>query len=241
MLQSPRHSQKGTTVLIVEDAPEILELMAATLEKDGFRVLKAASLAQMKQHLLWARADLIVMDLNLPDGDGLETACEMRLRDRTGLIFVTARDTESDRLRGLEHGGDDYITKPVGPRELVARVNNVLRQRGAQGGILSFAGWQLDTVRRELFSPSGELLALTTGEFNILAALAAVRPQPLSRDFLLDVISNRDPRTVAVHTVDTLISRLRRKLEIGGGTGAPVGGAIIKTVRGVGYALAEQD
>lgn len=227
----------GRTILVVEDAPEMAELMTHALLENGFTVIKAASIAALKQQLIWTRPDLVLLDINLPDGDGLRVACDLRLRDRMGLVFVTARDAESDRLAGLERGGDDYITKPVVPRELIARVNNVLRLRKDRSGVIVFDGWQLDTVRRELFRPDGGLLSLTTGEFNILAALAAVRPQPLSRDFLLDVISNRDPRSIAAHTIDTLISRLRRKLQT---PGAP-GGTVIATVRGVGYALTGAD
>lgn len=222
----------STTILIVEDAAEMMALMAGALTEHGFAVIRARSVVELRQHLVWARPDLILLDINLPDGDGLELACNLRLRDRAGLIFVTGRDDEADRLRGLELGGDDYLTKPINVRELVARINNVLRRRQPATATLRLDGWLLDPMRRELFRPDGTLVTLTTGEFNILAALAAVRPQPLGRDFLLDVISNRDPRTVNPHTVDTLIGRLRRKLQDDQGRGL-----VISTIRGAGYAL----
>lgn len=220
------------TILIAEDAPEMMELMASALKNEGFTVVRAQSETELKAALAWARPDLILLDINLPDGNGLDLACALGLREQAGLIFVTGRDADADRMKGLEAGGDDYVTKPFNMRELIARINNVLRLRTPSSALLWFDGWSMDLIRRELFQPNGALLPLTSGEFNILAALAAVRPQPLTRDFLLDVISNRDPRTVRPHTVDTLIVRLRTKLRSGGGT-AP----IIATVRGIGYAL----
>jgi len=225
--------KKRQTILVTEDAPEIMEQIVDALAGEGFAVVKATNVQELRAALLWARPDLILLDVNLPDGDGLDIACKMRLRERAGLIFVTARDGEEDRLKGLESGGDDYVIKPFSVRELTARVHNVLRLRAPASSQIRFDGWSLDMIRRELFQPNGALLPLTTGEFNVLAALAAVRPQPLTRDFLLDVISNRDPRTVRAHTVDTLVARLRRKLDSGVGSGP-----VIVTVRGVGYALA---
>lgn len=224
---------KSATILVVEDAPEMLELIAGALEDQGFAVVRARNLADMRRCLPWAKADVILLDINLPDGDGVAAAVELRLRDKAGLIFVTARDAEEDRVQALEKAGDDYLTKPVSVRELIARINNVRRLREAKAvALVEIDGWNLDPIRRELFRPDGSLLPLTTGEFNILAALAAARPQPLDRDFLLDVISNRDPRSVTAHTVDTLIGRLRRKLEF------PQGGSLtITTIRGTGYAL----
>lgn len=219
-----------STILIVEDAPECLELVAGYLEEQGLHCLRAASGAEMRTILRTVQPALILLDVNLPDADGIALAREQRLGDRSGLIFLTSRDTDEDVVAGLEAGGDDYITKPVNLRALLARIRSVLRRAGES--VITFDGWILDLIRRELFRPNGQLLELTSGEFNILAALAAQRPQPLSRDFLLDVISNRDPREVSDHTVDTLVARLRRKMR-DGEIEAP-----ILTVRGVGYALA---
>jgi len=219
------------TVLVVDDAPETLELVAGYLEQQGLSCLRAASAAQMRAILDRTQPALIVLDVNLPDGDGIALAREMKLGQRCGLIFLTSRDTDEDEINGLEAGGDDYVVKPVNLRALLARIRSVLRRGG--DSVITFDGWILDVIRRELFRPNGQMLELTSGEFNILAALAAQRPQPLSRDYLLDVISNRDPRSISEHTVDTLVARLRRKMREGLGGEPP-----IVTVRGMGYALA---
>ena len=215
----------SATVLIVEDAPESQALLSCYLRENGFRTLLAGSAAEMRARLQAEQPDIILLDVNLPDEDGIALARRMRLGERHGLIFVTARDSDNDVLEGLEAGGDDYVTKPVNLRTLMARIRSVLRR--AREPVITFDGWIVDVVRRELFRPNGQLVELTAGEFNILFALASRQMQPVSRDFLLDVISNRDPRD----TVDNLVVRLRRKMAHEG-RDAP-----IETVRGVGYML----
>jgi len=236
----------GRSVLVVEDSPETQDLIATYLEHQGLRVLRAANGAELTARIAQDRPDLVLLDINLPDCDGLALAERLRLGETVRLIFVTGRDSPTDRIAGLSHGGD-YVTKPVDLLELLIRIRNLLRRSGAAAppsasaesaavpapdAPLTFRGWRLDLVRRALFRPDGSYLALTTGEFNILAALAAMRPNPVSREYLLDVISNRDPRSISEHTVDTLITRLRRKMRLDDGAASP-----IVTVRGVGYAL----
>lgn len=216
-------------ILVVDDAPECLEGVAGFLESQGLSCLRAASCAEMRAHLRTSQPSLILLDVNLPDGDGIAQARDLRLGERCGLIFLTGRDTDEDEVAGLEAGGDDYVTKPVNLRALLARIRSVLRRSGES--LIEFDGWIIDMIRRELFRPNGQLLPLTSGEFNILGALAAQRPNPVTRDFLLDVISNRDPRDISEHTVDTLVARLRRKMNQDGFS------APIVTVRGIGYAL----
>ncbi len=250
----------GRIVLVVEDAPETQDLIATYLERQGLQVLRAASGAAMEAQLAVAKPDLVLLDINLPDGDGLALAEKLRLGEETPLIFVTGRDSPTDRIAGLSHGGD-YVTKPVDLLELLIRIRNLLRRAAPPAALpggpssasaaapaspsaagsptdapLTFKGWRLDLVRRALFRPDGSYLALTTGEFNILAALAAMRPNAVSREYLLDVISNRDPRSISEHTVDTLITRLRRKMRLEDNSPSP-----IVTVRGVGYALDPED
>ncbi|TWA74580.1 two-component system torCAD operon response regulator TorR [Azospirillum brasilense] len=240
----------GRTVLVVEDSPETQDLIATYLESQGLRVLRAANGAELTERVAQDRPDLVLLDINLPDCDGLALAERLRLGETVPLIFVTGRDSPTDRIAGLSHGGD-YVTKPVDLLELLIRIRNLLRRSGASAvpaasvegaagpapdAPLTFRGWRLDLVRRALFRPDGSYLALTTGEFNILAALAAMRPNPVSREYLLDVISNRDPRSISEHTVDTLITRLRRKMRLDDGAASP-----IVTVRGVGYALESDD
>lgn len=217
------------TVLVVDDAPESLAMIAEFLENQGLRVVRAASGAQLRNRLQTLQPEIVLLDVNLPDADGIALARELRLGERHGLIFVTARDSDEDVLAGLDAGGDDYVTKPVNVVTLLARIRSVLRR--TREPVITFDGWILDIIRRELFRPNGQLVELTAGEFNILAALASHQRQALSRDFLLDVISNRDPRSISGHTVDSLIVRLRRKM-IHEERPAP-----IATVRGAGYAL----
>lgn len=219
----------SATVLIVEDAPESRALLSDYLRQHGFRTLLAASGADMRARLQSEQPDIILLDVNLPDEDGIALARRLRLGERHGLIFVTARDSDQDVLEGLEAGGDDYVTKPVNLPTLMARIRSVLRR--AREPVITFDGWIVDVVRRELFRPNGQLVELTAGEFNILFALASRQMQPVSRDFLLDVISNRDPRDISRHTVDNLVVRLRRKMAHEGRE------APIETVRGVGYML----
>jgi len=228
------------TILVVEDAPETRELITGFLEDQGFRVVPAATcgeaLACLSGSAPAGRPDLVLLDISLPDGDGLTLAGRLRREGQPPIVFVTGRDGDEDRIRGLE-AGDDYVTKPINLRELLARVRNVLRRTApgpAKEPALDFAGWRIDLIRREVFRPNGTLLPLTAGEFNILAALAAARPQPVERTILLDVISNRDPTTVKEHTIETLVGRLRRKMRGADGAEPP-----IVTVRGVGYALAD--
>ncbi|AWK84930.1 response regulator transcription factor [Azospirillum thermophilum] len=221
------------TVLVVEDAAELRELYAGCLADAGYRVLHAPDAATMQRLLTEEHPDLVLLDINLPDANGLELARSLHIRDRTGLMFVTVHTDDEDRIGALEDAGDDYVTKPVDPRELLARVRNLLRRK-SHDSYLRFDGWTLDLVRRALFRPDGSFQALTTGEFNVLAALAAMRPNPVNREYLLDVISNRDRDNVSEHTVDMLVMRLRRKMRSDDGRPAP-----IVTVRGVGYALSE--
>lgn len=223
----------GRRVLVVEDSPEMQELIRGCLEAEGLKVITAATAGACVRQMALQRPDIVLLDLNLPDEDGLDLARRLKLGDAVPLIFVTARDSEEDRVAGLEHGGD-YITKPVSPRELLARIRNALRRAPPVDAPLTFHGWTLDLVRRALFRPDGSYLALTTGEFNILAALAVMRPNPVEREYLLDVIGSRDPSAISEHTVNTLITRLRRKMTLDDGRQIP-----ILTVRGVGYALAD--
>jgi DNA-binding response OmpR family regulator len=217
-------------ILIVEDAEEIRLLVGSFLEANGMSVRYAGDAKELDAQFAAFRPDVVLLDVNLPDADGIELAKRLRLGEGCGLIFVTSRDGEDDILQGLEAGADDYVTKPINLRTLLARIRSVLRR--TQETLAVFDGWILDGVRRELFNPAGQLVELTTGEFNILAALVSRRFEPVSRDFLLDVISNRDPRDVDPQTVDNLVMRLRRKLQFQDAK------APIETVRGVGYILA---
>jgi len=230
-------SQKSH-VLIVEDEPVTRAKLAAYLVAEGFEVSEAADGRDMKAIVGRALPDVVLLDINLPDESGLILARELRAKSSVGIILVTARRDETDRIVGLEIGADDYITKPFNPRELAVRVRNLLRrvaptmaaERSASGQFC-FAGWRLDCDSHQLFSPTGEPVRLTRGEFDVLAALARNAGRALTRDQILD-LTQHDDEAVIDRTIDVLVGRLRRKIEVD--SRHP---AIILTVHGVGYRL----
>ncbi|GMU77679.1 MAG: DNA-binding response regulator [Acidimicrobiia bacterium] len=220
-------SERGT-IVVVDDEANIAELVGLYLDREGFRVVTAATgndaLDAFRQH----RPRLVVLDVGLPDLDGLEVCKRIRATSTTPIIFLTARDGEIDRILGLELGGDDYLTKPFSPAELVARVKAVLRRTdGAPAPEVVQAGdVTIDTGRREV-RIGDRVVELTTKEFDLLRFLAERPGLALSRQQILDGVWGYDwfgdPRTVDVH-----IAQVRKKV----GTGIE-----IRTVRGVGYRL----
>ncbi len=225
-------------VLVVEDETATRQLITNYLEKEGFEVSEAATGQACREALRRRSPDVVLLDINLPDGDGLEIAREIRAGSATGLIFVTHRSDEVDRIVGLELGGDDYLTKPINLRELLARVRSVLRRRGAavaaeeaQRDVVTFDGWMLDFTRRELADSRGNPVRLTRGEFDLLAAVVHAAGRPVARDYLVEVVATGDS-DASTRTVDTLVSRLRRKVEE-----APREPRLIVTVQGIGYKM----
>ncbi len=222
-------------LIVVEDDPVTRTMLADYFRENNFDVVAAASCAECRQALR-NRTDLVFLDVQLPDGDGFELAREIQASGDAGIIFVTRRDTDVDRILGLEIAGDHYVTKPINLRELLARTRSVLRRRAIDRkaarthNSIVFGDWIIDLTRRELLGSDGKPVALTRAEFDLLAALVGAEGRPLSRDYLIEVVSNRQV-DVDVRTVDALVARLRRKLVTGA---APV----IATVTGVGYRLA---
>ncbi len=213
-------------------------MVAGYFTREGFSVFEAASAGECKTLLRTKKFDLIFLDIHLPDGSGLVLAQEIRATSPVGIIFVTQQDGDVDRIVGLELAGDDYVTKPVNLRELLARSRALLRRRALErgsrrrGSIVSLGSLLLDFTRRELAQRNGEPIRLTRAEFDLLAALIEADGRPLGRDYLIEVVSNRD-QMGDLRTVDSLIARLRRKM-------APVHGSaaeVIVTVPGVGYKL----
>jgi len=218
---------KGT-IVVVDDEANIADLVGLYLERDGFRVLKAATGKAGLEAFQTHRPRLIVLDVGLPDIDGLEVCKRIRRTSQVPVIFLTARDGEVDRVLGLELGADDYLTKPFSPAELVARVKAVLRRTdGAAAPEVVQAGRvAIDVGRREI-RVDDEPVELTTKEFDLLRFLAQRPRLALSRQQILDGVWGHDwfgdARTVDVH-----IAQVRKKL----------GDAlVITTVRGVGYRL----
>jgi two-component system torCAD operon response regulator TorR len=230
------NSLKPTRVLIVEDDLIAREIIASALRLEGFDVAEAESLAGARQALLREPADLVLADVNLPDGAGFDLIQSLRTKPQPAVIYMTTRSSSVDRIHGLETGGDDYVVKPIDVAELLARVRAVLRRyqkslmTPRQDTLLAFSGWTLDLVRRELAAPQGQVIDLTRGEFDLFAALAQTRAT-LDRDYLVEVISsaqaNPSPRTI-----DVLVSRIRRKL-----ADLPAPTPRIITVAGQGYAV----
>ena len=225
-------------ILVVDDQKEICELVEQYLSNEGYRVSVAPDGAAMRRIMAQGPVDLVVLDLMLPGEDGLTLARELREQSTVGIIILTGRGETVDRIIGLEMGADDYLPKPFNLRELLARVKSVLRraalrapkdQANAARSKARFAGWRLDLSTRELVSPDGGEVRLTTGEFDLLAAFVNNANQVLSRDRLLDLARNREAGPFD-RTIDVQVGRLRRKLE-----SDPENPTMIKTVRGTGY------
>ncbi|WP_404381085.1 response regulator [Caenispirillum salinarum] len=222
-------------ILIVEDEQVSRAVLAAYLKKEGYTVIEAANGDEMDDALERRRFDLVLLDINLPGRDGLSLLRGLRAGPDLGIILVTAKSDAVDRVVGLELGADDYVVKPYEQRELLARVKNILRRlsRSARDDSARtthrFDGWTLDTGRRLLTDPAGAMVPLTTGEFNLLAALVRQPQRVFSRDRLLDAVSNRE-WSPSDRSVDVLIGRLRKKIETD-----PAQPRLLVTVRNVGY------
>jgi DNA-binding response OmpR family regulator len=224
-------SDEAGTIVVIEDDPNIADLVDMYLRRDGFRVIQANTGKAGLEAAAREHPRLVVLDIGLPDRlDGLEVCRTLRSTSDVPVIILTARDTEVDRILGLELGADDYITKPFSPRELVARIRAILRRSEPSArsgaGTLRVEGVEVDLDRHEVRA-GGEIVALTTREFDLLAFLAENEGLVLSRRQLLDGVWGADwfgdDRTVDVH-----VRQLRKKL----------GGALpLSTVWGVGYRL----
>ena len=228
-------------ILIVDDQQEICDVVQEYLTGEGYRVSTAHDGAGMRRVMGQSPADLVILDLMLPGEDGLTLARALRSESGIGIIILTGRGETVDRIIGLEMGADDYLPKPFHLRELLARVKAVLRRAQDRGGggaggdgtpsrsRARFSGWNLDLSSRELTSPGGQEVRLTTGEFDLLTAFVHNANQVLTRDRLLDLARNREAGPFD-RTIDVQVGRLRRKLE-----DDPQNPSLIKTVRGSGY------
>ena len=225
-------------ILIVDDHRELRDLVSRVLAKEGYRVSTAADGRAMRQVLADSRIDLVLLDLMMPGEDGLSLCRTLRAESNIPIIMLTAKGEELDRVIGLEMGADDYLPKPFGSRELVARIKAVLRRgkdsgpsgrTGPQPKQYQFDRWRLDTGTRELIREDGTTLSLSTGEYDLLIAFVERPQRVLNRDQLLDLARGRSASALD-RSIDTQVSRLRRKLEQD-----PGDPKIIKTVWGGGY------
>ena len=218
-------------ILVVDDDPGIREVLCDYLILHGYEAVGAASAAEMDRALAQQTLDLIVLDLMMPGEDGL-SVCRRLAGKGPPIVMLSAMGEDTDRIIGLELGADDYLAKPCNPRELLARVRAVLRRpredEADEGPALTFAGWRLDLLRRELTRPDGRAVALSAGEFALLRAFAERPGRLLTRDQLLERARGADA-DVFDRAMDVQISRLRKKLDDGSGL------AMIQTLRGEGY------
>ena len=233
-------TDQPTRILLVDDEASIREPLGEYLAGQGFAVDLAASASEARAHLLAGNYHLVISDIMMPGEDGLSLTRHLREVHKLPVILLTARSEETERVIGLEIGADDYVVKPFGPRELVARIRAVLRRAGAgeqritgddEGETYRFADWSLSTTERGLRHADGRAVALSTGEYQLLLALVRHPRQVMSRDRLLDIVRGRDA-DVFDRSIDNLISRLRRKIE--DDSREP---SLIKTVWGGGYSF----
>ena len=230
-------TQASPNILVVEDDRETRTLIAKYLRSNSCNVAIAGDGREMVRAMTDRRVDLLILDVMLPGEDGLSLCRKVRAESQTPIIMLTARGEDVDRIMGLEMGADDYLPKPFNPRELLARINAVLRRQAAariasasEGATtLVFAGWRIDLRRRELRNPEGARVAMTSAEFDLLQTFCERAGRVLSRDSLLDLTQGRNAGSLD-RSIDVLVSRIRRKIEPD-----PQQATLIKTVRSGGY------
>lgn len=232
--------QNTPHILVVDDDVEICRLLKQYLEKSGLRVSTVCDGRQMQRALDQARFDLIVLDLMLPGDDGLTLLKRLRTEFSTPVIMLTAMGEEADRIIGLELGADDYLAKPFSPRELLARARAVLKRVKLGGPVVEqddikgfkFNGWYVNHLLRQVHSPAGVMVSLSSGEYKLLHIFLLRPNRVLSRDYLLDMTQGRESGPLD-RSIDVLVSRLRVRLEDDARNPS-----FLKTVRGEGYLLA---
>ena len=231
-----------TNILIVDDDSEIRDLLSDYLSGFGMNATAVGDGVQMEAALAAGSFDLVILDLMLPGEDGLTLCRKLRAHSAIPILMLTARGESADRIVGLEMGADDYLAKPFEPRELVARIQSILRraQGGGKGGSdrpggdsARFAGWTLQIGLRQLLSASGVVVPLSNAEFRLLSVFLEHPRRVLSRDFLLEEARGRN-MDLFDRSIDILVSRLRQKLHEGAQDDEDAA-SLVKTVRGEGY------
>lgn len=234
-------------ILVVDDERRVRTMLSRYLADEGFRVSEASDGSSMWHVMERDQVDLVLLDLVMPGEDGLSLARHIRRRSEIPVIMLTGKGELIDRVVGLEAGADDYIPKPFHLREVLARIRTVMRRshpnaastahqealrKEAVSDTLAFQGWSLDLLKRELRRPDGELVLLTTGEFDLLRVFAQNPNRVLDRDHVMTLVKGKEWAAFD-RAVDTMVLRLRKKVEQD-----PQNPQLIKTVRGSGYILA---
>jgi two-component system, OmpR family, response regulator len=238
-----RDSGRPARVLLVDDDASIRHMVESYLEEHGIDVVSVGQRKEVARYFASGEPSLVILDLRLGQEDGLDLLREIRSSSDVPIIITTGhRSDEIDRVVGLELGADDYVLKPFGLRELLARIRAVLRrrevggaasQRDAARGRFRFAGWQIDRHARRLTDPNGMPVSLTKGEYALLIAFLDAPQRPLAREHLLQ--ATRVHEDVFDRSIDVQVLRLRRKLETD-----PSAPRLIQTERGVGYVFVAQ-
>jgi two-component system phosphate regulon response regulator PhoB len=236
-LRSARVADEATVVLVIDDDPQVRTLVARLLRHEGYDVVEAGDAGEALRHVDQREPDLVLLDVVMPQVDGIDLLAEIRTRSNVPVIMLTALGDEADRILGLKSGADDYMVKPFSPGELSARIESVLRRSqmspgtapGAAADTLTFGELEIDPRTRDV-KVNGLLVELTAREFDLLLFLASSPRQVFDRQQLLTQVWQssadwQDPATVTEH-----VRRIRRKLE-----SDPDRPRWLKTVRGVGY------
>ena len=230
----PNPEKAEARVLVVDDEPNIVDIVSMALRYNDYDVVTANSGREALEAVAASKPDMIVLDVMMPELDGFEVAKRLgEQRSDIPILFLTARDTTDDKVRGLTIGGDDYMTKPFSVEELLARIGTILKRSGRgrkEDGPLTFLDLELDDETREVFR-GGNAIELTDTEFRLLRYLMTNPRRVLTRGQILDHVWEYDFAGDA-RVLETYISYLRRKLDL-------YGPGLIITVRGVGYALRE--
>jgi two-component system aerobic respiration control protein ArcA len=221
-------------ILIVEDEDVTRFNLRNLFEAEGYQVSEATDGESMDTQLQKHVINLVIMDINLPGKNGLLLARELTSNNELGLIFLTGRDSDIDKILGLEIGADDYLTKPFNPRELTIRARNILNRIGqvkndVEKAIVTFNGWSLDGHSRKMTSPDGQIVSVPRGEYRALRLLIENTGQIVTRQQLIKEMTGRDLRSND-RTVDVTIRRLRKHFE-----SMPDARELINTIHGEGY------
>lgn len=240
----------ASRILAVDDQVDVLNLLSSALTAEGYSVSTARTVQEFWTEHARVSPDLCIVDLTLPDGNGLSIVRQLRRQSDRGIIILSGRDDETDHVLGLELGADDFVNKPFRLRELIARVNAVFRRMlrveapsppsvaapapPSEAPVdIDFDGYRLNYASRQLWGPTGEEIDLTTSEFDLLAALVRRRGQVLNRDQIMNAVKGREWESYD-RVVDGIVSRLRRKIPTQNGRKSHY----IRTVHGIGYSFA---